>query len=60
MANASDEAVISSAEVSDGTLMAQICEGDGEAMACLFTGDEWRRSGRQDRDAKCGVEESTD
>ena len=36
MANASDEAVISSAEVSDGTLMAQICEGDGEAMACLF------------------------
>ena len=36
MANASNEAVISSSEVSDGILMAQICEGDGEAMACLF------------------------
>jgi len=36
IANASDEGVVADAQVSDGALMAQICEGDREAMACLF------------------------
>jgi RNA polymerase sigma-70 factor, ECF subfamily len=36
MANPSDEAVVADAQVSDVALMAQICEGDSEAMACLF------------------------
>ena len=36
MANATNEAVVADAQVSDGALMAQICEGDKEAMACLF------------------------
>ncbi len=34
--NAPDEAVVADAQVSDGALLAQICEGNREAMACLF------------------------
>ena len=36
MANATDETVVADAQVSDGALMAQICDGDNEALACLF------------------------
>jgi hypothetical protein len=38
MANPSDEAVVADAQVSDGALMAQICEGDSEARLVYFAG----------------------
>ena len=36
MVNVVDEAVVADVQVSNEALLAQICDGDREAMACLF------------------------